>query len=92
MLSCLLPEGAPSLWRWLIILYGFIFTAMLPDQLGIDVLSKKLIRQVGPDHWLRRGDWVVSIPEHWEFLNRVIVRRRAGDNDVSCVNHPLQNS
>ncbi|MBB5331689.1 AMP-binding protein [Tunturiibacter gelidoferens] len=63
-------------------IYGFIFTAMLPDQLGIDVLSHKRVRQVGPDHWLRRGDLVVSIPEHWEFLNRTLTKWPAGVNGV----------
>jgi long-chain acyl-CoA synthetase len=63
-------------------IFGFIFTAMLPDQLGIDVLSDKRIRQAGSDHWLRRGDLVVSIPEHWQFLNQTLAKWPEGVNGV----------
>ncbi|WP_433975497.1 AMP-binding protein [Tunturiibacter lichenicola] len=63
-------------------IYGFIFTAMLPDQLGIDVLSDKRMRQAGSDHWPRRGDLVVSIPEHWQFLNRTLSKWPEGVSGV----------
>jgi long-chain acyl-CoA synthetase len=63
-------------------IYGFIFTAMLPDQLGIDVLSDKRIHQAGSDRWLRRGDLVVSIPEHWQFLNRTLAKWPEGVDGV----------
>jgi long-chain acyl-CoA synthetase len=50
--------------------YGFLFTALLPDALGIDHLdatrmsASELARRLAP------GDLVVTFPERWHWLER----------------------
>ena len=52
-------------------IYGFLFTAMLPDRLGVDVAAHDgAVRNGRLD--LREGDLVVAIPELWSFLNRTV--------------------
>jgi len=53
-------------------LYGFIFTAMLPDRRGLEVAPDVGTGRVGLPHWLRSGDLIISIPEQWQFLNRTL--------------------
>jgi long-chain acyl-CoA synthetase len=53
-------------------LYGFIFTAMLPDQLGLDVVSDERTGRAKLPLRLRNGDLVVAIPDHWHLLNRTL--------------------
>ncbi len=44
-------------------IYGFLFTAMLPERLGVPVVA------YGADP-LRPGDLVVSFPDHWALVAR----------------------
>jgi 4-coumarate--CoA ligase (photoactive yellow protein activation family) len=55
-------------------LYGIIWTALLPDVLGIPVV----VRTIGAALDLTAGDIVVAVPEQWLALSR-IVRRFPGD-------------
>jgi len=55
-------------------LYGFLFTAMLPDLLGIDVASADRTGGVALSQSPRSGDLVVAIPEQWKFLNRTFAK------------------
>jgi len=51
-------------------IYGFLFTAMLPDQLGLEVVRAERSGLNG----LRSGDLIVSFPEQWQFLNRSLAK------------------
>jgi long-chain acyl-CoA synthetase len=53
-------------------IYGFIFTAMLSDRLGLEVASSKRTALRGKQQELRSGDLIVAIPEQWQFLNRTV--------------------
>jgi long-chain acyl-CoA synthetase len=63
-------------------IYGFIFTAMLPDQLGLDVVPAGRTRQAGLCRSLQNGDLIVSIPEQWLFLDRTSARWPKGVDGV----------
>jgi long-chain acyl-CoA synthetase len=51
-------------------IYGFLFTAMLPDRLGLEVVSDVRTDREALPLRLMSGDLIVSIPEHWELLDR----------------------
>jgi 4-coumarate--CoA ligase (photoactive yellow protein activation family) len=53
-------------------IYGFLLTAMLPDELGIDVVSADHVSSSSLRQRPRRGDLIVSIPEYWQWLNRTV--------------------
>lgn len=53
-------------------IYGFLFTAMLPDQLGCDAVAIADMSGSGPAQELRNGDLVVSFPDRWHWLNRTV--------------------
>jgi len=55
-------------------LYGFIFTAMLPDRRGLEVVPDAGAGREGVLHRLRSGDLIISIPEQWQYLNRTLTR------------------
>jgi long-chain acyl-CoA synthetase len=63
-------------------IYGFLFTAMLPERLGIEWLSStdlgvgQLARELMP------GDLVVTYPERWHWLERSL---RSWPRDVEGV-------
>jgi long-chain acyl-CoA synthetase len=63
-------------------IYGFILTAMLPDHLGLDVVSDERTSRPGLPLGLRNGDLVVGIPEHWHFLNRTLATWPKGIHGV----------
>ena len=50
-------------------IYGFIFTALLPDALNVDTVESAHALTT-----LKRGDIVVSFPERWMWLERTIRR------------------
>ena len=52
-------------------IYGFLFTAMLPDRLGLPV--KSLQGMDGLQN-LQPGDLVVSFPERWQWLSRTVAK------------------
>jgi 4-coumarate--CoA ligase (photoactive yellow protein activation family) len=51
-------------------LYGIIWTALLPDVLGIPVV----VRTIGAALDLTAGDIVVAVPEQWLALSRIVRR------------------
>ena len=51
-------------------LYGIIWTALLPDALGVPVV----VRAIGAPLGLTAGDLVVAVPEQWQALLRLIRR------------------
>ena len=53
-------------------IYGFIFTALLPDVLNVDVAEPT--RAVRALSTLKRGDLLVAFPERWMWLERTIPR------------------
>jgi 4-coumarate--CoA ligase (photoactive yellow protein activation family) len=55
-------------------LYGLVWTALLPDALGVPVL----VRTVGAPLSLEAGDLVVAVPDQWRALSRM-TRRWPGD-------------
>ena len=55
-------------------LYGMIWTALLPDALGVPVV----VRVIGAPLGLIAGDLVIAVPDQWQALDR-IVRRFPGD-------------
>jgi 4-coumarate--CoA ligase (photoactive yellow protein activation family) len=57
-------------------LYGIIWTALLPDVLGIPVV----VRTIGAALDLTAGDIVVAVPEQWLALSRIV--RRSPDDVV----------
>lgn len=48
-------------------LYGIIWTALLPDALGVPVL----VRAIGAPLGLTAGDLVIAVPEQWQALLRI---------------------
>ena len=53
-------------------IYGFLFTAMLADRFGVEVLPYHPTVSAAVPLGMREGDLVVSIPELWEFLDRTV--------------------
>jgi 4-coumarate--CoA ligase (photoactive yellow protein activation family) len=53
-------------------IYGFLFTAMLPDRLGAEVLAYDPGRGAALPPRLQQNDLLVSIPEYWGYLNRTV--------------------
>ncbi|TCP83615.1 4-coumarate--CoA ligase [Sphingomonas sp. PP-CE-1A-559] len=51
-------------------LYGIIWTALLPDALGVPVV----VRAIGAPLGLTAGDLVIAVPEQWQALLRLIRR------------------
>ncbi len=51
-------------------IYGFLFTALLPDVLGIPCLDAFDIGPGALSQALRSGDLVVTFPERWHWLDR----------------------
>ncbi|WP_076070760.1 AMP-binding protein [Sphingomonas montana] len=51
-------------------LYGVIWTALLPDSLGVPVV----VRRVGAPLGLTAGDLVVAVPDQWLALSRILRR------------------
>lgn len=51
-------------------IYGFLFTAVLPDLLGIAVLTSD--QTTAPSAVLQPGDLVVSYPDRWFWLDRFV--------------------
>ncbi|RZL72625.1 MAG: acyl-CoA synthetase [Sphingomonas sp.] len=51
-------------------LYGIIWTALLPDALGVPVV----VRAIGTPLGLTAGDLVVAVPEQWQALVRMVRR------------------
>ncbi len=49
-------------------LYGMVWTALLPDALGIPVV----VRTIGATLDLTAGDMVVAVPEQWLALSRIV--------------------
>ena len=52
-------------------LYGFLFTTMLPERLGIPVLTG-LQHGLFPPSKLISGDLIVAVPELWGWLNQTV--------------------
>lgn len=63
-------------------IYGFIFTAMLPDQLGIEVVPAERLGPGGFARNLRTGDLIVSIPDRWQWLNQTLATWTKGVDGV----------
>ncbi|MEG8021382.1 AMP-binding protein [Sphingomonas aerolata] len=55
-------------------LYGLVWTALLPDALGVPVV----VRTVGASLSLEAGDLVVAVPDQWRALSRM-TRHWPGD-------------
>ena len=53
-------------------IYGFLFTAMLPDRLAVPCLDVESFGIADFVAALRPGDLVVSFPERWAYLERSI--------------------
>ena len=51
-------------------LYGIIWTALLPDALGVPVV----VRAIGAAVGLTAGDLVIAVPEQWQALGRIVRR------------------
>jgi 4-coumarate--CoA ligase (photoactive yellow protein activation family) len=51
-------------------LYGMIWTALLPDALGVPVV----VRTIGAPLGLTAGDLVIGVPEQWQALVRIVRR------------------
>ncbi|MEG8052058.1 acyl-CoA synthetase [Sphingomonas aerolata] len=51
-------------------LYGMIWTALLPDALGVPVV----VRAIGASLGLAAGDLVIAVPEQWQALVRIVRR------------------
>jgi long-chain acyl-CoA synthetase len=51
-------------------IYGFLFTAMLPDRLGLEVASDMRTDRGVLSQQSMNGDLIVSISERWELLDR----------------------
>jgi len=51
-------------------LYGIIWTALLPDALGVPVV----VRAIGAPLGLAAGDLVIAVPEQWQALVRIARR------------------
>lgn len=51
-------------------LYGIIWTALLPDALGVPVV----MRSIGAPLGLTVGDLVIAVPEQWQALGRIVRR------------------
>ncbi|WP_131113868.1 AMP-binding protein [Lichenihabitans psoromatis] len=51
-------------------IYGFIFTALLPDHLGVDVWAAERASPADLARDLRAGDLVVGFPERWRWFER----------------------
>lgn len=59
-------------------LYGIVWTALLPDALGIDVVT----RAIGEPLGIMAGDLVIAVPDQWVAMQRLI---RAFPADVMGV-------
>ncbi len=55
-------------------IYGFLFTAMLPDHLRLPVHAVDNGERSGGISDLRHGDLLVSFPDRWQWLDRTIAR------------------
>ncbi len=53
-------------------IYGFLFTAMLPDRLGHGSFLSRNESGSGLPKDLQRGDLVVAFPERWQWLHRTV--------------------
>jgi 4-coumarate--CoA ligase (photoactive yellow protein activation family) len=53
-------------------IYGFLFTAMLADRLGAEVVTYDPVAGQGCSPRMQPNDLLVSIPERWSFLNRTV--------------------
>ncbi len=53
-------------------IYGFLFTALLPDHLKIPVSAMENGNRSGGISDLGNGDLVVSFPDRWQWLDRTI--------------------
>ena len=59
-------------------IYGFLFNAMLPDQLGQEIQASRDARKSRLVENLRGGDLVVTFPERWQWLHRTIAQWPCG--------------
>lgn len=65
-------------------IYGFLFTVLLPKQLGCDVvLDVRRQTPQGLAHSMRPGDLLISHPAHWALMARHAGRLPAGINGVT---------
>ena len=55
-------------------IYGFLFTAMLPDALARNQAKPNICTGQSLPQELRSGDLIVSFPERWEWLHRTVAR------------------
>jgi PAS domain-containing protein len=46
-----------------------VFTAMLPYQLGLEVVSAEHVGPCGLARSFRKSDLIVSIPDYWQWLD-----------------------
>ena len=63
-------------------IYGFLFTAMLPDLLGLEVMAGERPSPGGLAQELRAGDLIVSIPDRWRWLNHTVMTWPRGVDGV----------
>ena len=62
-------------------IYGFLFTALLPDALEAECLDSALVTEaLGA---LRPGDLIVAFPERWRWIERVVRRFGADVHGVT---------
>lgn len=61
-------------------IYGFLFTAMLPDKLGVSQQLPASATRVPQS--LQRGDLIVTFPERWQWLYRTVNRWPDGVSGV----------
>lgn len=59
-------------------IYGFLFTALLPDRLGVPVVDAEAAGPTGLAALLRDGDLLVTFPLRWDLLVRHGARFPAG--------------
>ena len=62
-------------------LYGFMFTALLPDKLGIEVLDIEASTQALAAPQI--GDLIVAFPERWMAVSRMVRRWPPGTQGVT---------
>ena len=61
-------------------IYGLIWTALLPDRLGVPVIAASVLALPR----LEAGDLIVAVPDHWGALVRTIRRWPAGVCGISA--------
>jgi long-chain acyl-CoA synthetase len=64
-------------------LYGFLWTLLLPDRLGIPVLDARFLAPGVLRAALRPGDLIVAFPLRWQLLFRLLGEFPAGIQGVS---------